>query len=230
MKNQYFGDINDFVKYGLLRALACDDLRTVMAWMLTAPDGRTDGRHTGYLARPERFRDLDPELFDGLAKAIAAKRRSVVVAEELGLLPNARYHRTLLGDDLPSRVAYFDKLLWESRACDVVFFDPDNGLEVPSTPMGRRGSSKYLYWAELEKTLQSGTTIVVYQHFPRVARDTYVAGVRAEIRRRLRSDSLVLRTPRVAFLVIPNKLHDATVRDRARATALRWASLISIDE
>jgi hypothetical protein len=40
MKNQYFGDINDYRKYGLLRMLhSTGDGRLLVAWMLTPDDG-----------------------------------------------------------------------------------------------------------------------------------------------------------------------------------------------
>jgi len=39
MKNQYFGDINDYRKYGLLRLLTDGgDIRTAVCWMLTPGD------------------------------------------------------------------------------------------------------------------------------------------------------------------------------------------------
>jgi hypothetical protein len=44
VKNQYFGDISDYRKYDLLRALAVvGGLKIGVAWMLTPEDGRTDG-------------------------------------------------------------------------------------------------------------------------------------------------------------------------------------------
>jgi hypothetical protein len=44
MKNQYFGDINDYRKYGLLRGLSNrGEIRTAVCWMLTTDDGRGDG-------------------------------------------------------------------------------------------------------------------------------------------------------------------------------------------
>jgi hypothetical protein len=47
MKNQYFGDINDYHKYGLLRQLGKGgQLTTAVCWMLTPDDGRSDGGHT----------------------------------------------------------------------------------------------------------------------------------------------------------------------------------------
>ena len=47
MKDQYFGDINDYRKYGLLRAIIrAGRLRILVAWMLTVDDGSTDGKYT----------------------------------------------------------------------------------------------------------------------------------------------------------------------------------------
>ena len=44
MKNQHFGDISDYRKYGLLRALqSSGDGRLLVAWMLTPDDGSRDG-------------------------------------------------------------------------------------------------------------------------------------------------------------------------------------------
>jgi hypothetical protein len=64
VKDQYFGDVNDYRKYGLLRAiLAGANVRLGVCWMLTAPDSRTDGRHVAYLDNPTKFRRFDHELF-----------------------------------------------------------------------------------------------------------------------------------------------------------------------
>ena len=39
MKNQYFGDINDYRKYGLLRILSTyGPIKTAVCWMLTPDD------------------------------------------------------------------------------------------------------------------------------------------------------------------------------------------------
>jgi hypothetical protein len=60
VKNQYFGDVNDYRKYGLLRTLSGNgQYRIGVCWMLTADDGRTDGRFTGYLAVQQRWRQYD---------------------------------------------------------------------------------------------------------------------------------------------------------------------------
>jgi hypothetical protein len=43
MKDQYFGDVNDYLKYGLLRCFAEAGWRVGVCWMLTPDDGGRDG-------------------------------------------------------------------------------------------------------------------------------------------------------------------------------------------
>ena len=62
MKNQYVADVNDFLKYAFLRAVAKRDLHLTVVWMLTASDAGTDGQRLRYLADPGRFRQVDPLL------------------------------------------------------------------------------------------------------------------------------------------------------------------------
>jgi hypothetical protein len=178
MKDQYIGDINDFHKYALLRALG-DALRAPLrvCWMLTPADGRRDGGRLAYLNGPSEFRNFDPPLFDALAELVSQDRRNVQALQATGLLPNATFHPAILADDSAERDRYFANVHSSLGPDELVFFDPDNGLEVPSTPRGRRGSAKYLYWDELEGALGEGRTICVYQHFPRRPRATFLAGL-----------------------------------------------------
>ena len=66
MKHQYFGDINDYRKYGLLRHLSnFGEITTSVCWMLT-PDteGNADGQKLAYLEKPQKYRHHDPAHFD----------------------------------------------------------------------------------------------------------------------------------------------------------------------
>ena len=57
MKNQYFGDIHDYRKYGLLRAIIeGGELKLLVAWMLTPDDEGADGNIIGYLNDPDPWR------------------------------------------------------------------------------------------------------------------------------------------------------------------------------
>ena len=53
MKNQYFGDVNDFRKYGLLRTLQrASGLAVGVCWFLTIDDHAGDGERRNYLTNP----------------------------------------------------------------------------------------------------------------------------------------------------------------------------------
>lgn len=177
MKHQYFGDVNDYRKYGLLRCLVeSTGVRVGVCWMLTAPDGRRDGRKTEYLRTPAAWKRYDPELFDLLHRFVHKhKQRSLEVMARQRIIPRARYFSSMLTDDRQQRSAYFASMHSSLQSADLIFFDPDNGLEVNSVRLGSRGSSKYLYWHEVAETWESGKGILLYQHFPRVQRNNYVA-------------------------------------------------------
>ena len=50
MKNQYFGDVEDYGKYGLLKYMAKHDVTVAINWYLTENDKRTtDGKFIDYI-------------------------------------------------------------------------------------------------------------------------------------------------------------------------------------
>lgn len=71
MKNQYFGDVNDYRKYSLLRHLEqSTGLSLALCWMLTPSDGSNDGQSTQYLRNPQSWRHIDLPLFDFLSRTV----------------------------------------------------------------------------------------------------------------------------------------------------------------
>jgi hypothetical protein len=209
MKNQYFGDVNDYKKYGLLRILSRNGaMRITVCWMLTESDDRNDGKKTGYLKNPVVWRRFDPELFDSLSGVIRNKKREVKRAEDMGIIPGACYFQRLLFDDPASRTAYFHKLYSFAKESDLIFFDPDNGLEVKSVKKGKRDSSKYIYWDELCRTYELGYSMLVYQHFPRTERKAFINKIKKEIGDRLKiTDMVFFQTTFVLFILILQKKH-----------------------
>lgn len=175
MKDQYVGDINDYRKYALLRALSLEGANRVgVCWMLTPSDGGLDGNKLAYLQQPERFRHYDSALFDILDHAASApNRRRLKTIEHSGAVASAVYHNDLLPDDVARRMAFMDRCAKEFRDTDLIFFDPDNGLEV-SLPKGRKNSSKYLYLDEVAEFYALGKSLLIYQHFPRIERTAFV--------------------------------------------------------
>lgn len=177
MKHQYVGDINDYVKYSVLRAVlgAAGTRRLVVSWMLTADDGGGDGRRLAYLRHPDRYRSVDPDLFDELTRVVDSGSRSISAIESSAILRRTSFYPALLEPGISARDRYFEGLWRQVLERDVVFFDPDNGLDVASVRPGGRGSWRYLYAEELAPLQALNAAAIVYQHFPRVQRDEYVA-------------------------------------------------------
>ena len=184
MKEQYVGDISDYRKYALLRALSAGGINRVgVCWMLTSSDGSSDGNKFAYLSQPERYRSFDAELFEILVRAAGEPdRRRLRSIEESGAIPNTDYFNEVLSDDHLSRSAFMERCSGALANADLIFFDPDNGLEV-SLRKGRKNSSKYLYLDEVAAFYRSGKSLLIYQHFPHVER----AGVVSICAERLRS-------------------------------------------
>lgn len=173
MKDQYVGDVNDYLKYATLRAWSSRGLSVGLAWMKTEPDLRTDGGLTGYLQQPELFRGFDPDLFDGLSEIVAG-RRSIGAVVRARLLAHRFSYEELVGDSRPLRDAWFVGLAELERQASLLFLDPDNGLEVPSVPRGRVGSRRYLFLDEIRTLHHREQAVCIYQHFPRVQRGRYL--------------------------------------------------------
>jgi hypothetical protein len=223
MKNQYVGDVNDYVKYSVLRGLMRGELPLVVCWMLTEPDGRGDGRLTAYLSQPHIYRRYEPPLFDGLRELVERRRRTVGAVEESGLLDGAQFHSPTPTDNAAERQRYFDALWRASRPGSLLFFDPDNGFEVPSVLKGRRNSARYLFWDEASESYRRGHSLLVYQHFPRVQRPYYVKGLLERVAAVTGvAGPFSVFTRRVAYVFVPQPAAHEWLYGRAQALVRRW--------
>jgi len=231
MKNQYFGDINDYKKYALLRLLSnSGEMKIAVCWMLTADDQRSEGQRITYLSQPTKWRMYDAALFDRLLPCLTdPTKRNVSWAEIAEVVPGAKYYTELLIDNRFERERYFRELGEFVRTCDLTFFDPDNGLEVKSKPYGRRDSSKFLYWRELERVWADGQSILLYQHFRREERAEFTRAIAADIQQRLRtSDVITFSTAHVLFVLVPQMQHRAHCLQQSERVAQVWGSTIEV--
>lgn len=231
MKDQYFGDVNDYRKFGLLRGLTSErDLRLSICWALTRSDGRTDGSKTQYLENPSIWRRFDPELFAFLRQQVVDRGdRRVGAIEGTRVLGDCNFFSETLPREEAARDGYFERLCDLAARTDLVFFDPDNGLGVKSTPRGCPNSEKYVYPSELASVFSLGPSILLYQHFPRRPRTQFTQWLARSLCELLGSERAVaFITPHVLFLLVPNRRHWAALRAGAERVAGRWSGQIGV--
>ena len=208
------------------------ELGIAICWALTEADGRSDGKKIQYLDRPNEWRKYDEVVYDHLRHHVIERGvRHVNSLREPELIFNCRYFDQVISDDLYLRAKYFETFFKRAKGANLVFFDPDNGLGVKSVPKGKKRSSKYIYWDELETTYRSGHSILLYQHFPRKERTSFVHGLVQKFKT-LKGLPCVISycTPYVAFLLLPQPRNENYFLNKTRFISENWGELIKIKE
>jgi hypothetical protein len=179
VRHNFVNDIGDYAKYALLRAIcasSADLIRLGVIWYLTDhAEQNGDGRKRAHLSQ-NGWEDLDPELLAAMRRIENARQDqddlNVALIESSGVLPPGTVY---FSEPIPrvhggtlQRVA--DRAAWFGRArsavvgSDLVFLDPDNGLQVRSAPLTSPLASKYATVAEIAALLDDGTGVILYQH------------------------------------------------------------------
>ena len=165
MKDDYVGNLGDYGKYGLLRALSGvhppgKRLSLGVIWYQTHPKGEPRGNFD-YLDQ-RKYKDCDPALFEGLKAIRDDSRRSLRSIEESGILgDDAKFFDERVPRDPSARELWFDKALQEVMEQDVIFLDPDKGLRVGRTS---NGPEQHATINELKKVIERGKIAIVYHH------------------------------------------------------------------
>jgi hypothetical protein len=173
MKNQYFGDVSDFLKYDLVLTLIerLDDTRGFVLISMLTPD---DGSGNGGIINYDGGRRRCLEAF--LKRCVRRDRRLINLRIFMSSMEHVEY-RPYRDDEYfrhEEREDYFNSIDPRLLMGAVVLIDPDNGLEVKS--MRRKNGHKYLRYGELRRVYHMAgddSLIMVYQHIPRVKRETY---------------------------------------------------------
>lgn len=225
MKHQYFGDVNDYIKYGLLRCLSQASLHIGVCWMLTPDDQRSDGHKTQYLTQPDGWMAHDPYLFKHLSQTIRLPDgRNLRHIEGRHHIKHAKFFGDIVPDSHSGRADWAKNMLASLKGCDLVFFDPDNGIEVPSKAIGYKDSSKYIYWSELAEAWKQSKALLVFQHFPRVKRDRYIPARVAEMQARLPDSSVIpLQSSNVLFLLAYRATHANQIDQAIHLIEKQWS-------
>ncbi|MCE5191191.1 MAG: hypothetical protein LLG08_05460 [Actinomycetia bacterium] len=187
MKNQYFADRNDFFKYDLALYLIERIpilLRFTFVPMLTPNDDGGDGNLTSYSVLGQRRPDLHAFLMECLVDD--SRRQVGSLAEYLATrhaIVDYYLHHENEHFDPRFREGYFGSIPACALDSAVILLDPDNGLAVPSMIAAKR--HKYLQFDDLSKLasdMSPTSVLLVYQHWPRMSRETAFAAICARIR------------------------------------------------
>ena len=173
MKNQYFGDVTDYIKYGILRHFSRTGFQVGVHWALTPDDNSTDGSKTSYLLRHGEWRKYDPAIYDALSIHLHEKCRDVNIVEKQGFIPNAVYCNEVWTNDPSLRMRSLGNFILGLNRSSLVFLDPDNGIATSTVRAGSRVAYKYVFPDEIKFVWDAGHSVVIYQHFPRVERTSY---------------------------------------------------------
>lgn len=170
MQDKYAGDFGDFVKFSLLRAVSQGKSLGVAWYAFPNEDGKNDGKHVKYLREPERWKHLDPEVYEALRKVVEGPR-VIHALENASILPGARFANELLRHDAPAyaereiwRKQWFERTLGNLKDCQIVFADPDNGLRTDEN--WRAGKKKHWKSIPLREVgaLAENRTAIIYHH------------------------------------------------------------------
>ncbi|SPE59260.1 hypothetical protein SBV1_3080002 [Verrucomicrobia bacterium] len=156
MQDRFIGDIGDFAKYGLLRALAgvhpqeAPELSLGVVWY------RVPDSNINYLNDPQGPGNCDPPLFGELKRLVGSNQRTIAAIEQAPIWPRGtNFFRLQAVKRVPSAESdpWLDAAVNEVGKCKLVFLDPDNekrgivgGTAVEANPGGwhdRRASQGY---------------------------------------------------------------------------------------
>ena len=231
MQDNYVGDIGDYGKYGLLRAVTASGLLLAVNWYCAVPrrpSKQEDGKFTSYLEKPEAYRHYDPELFDCLAY-IVKNTRSITSVENSGILKAQFFEEVLTGTP---RYQWHENALAATAGADIVFLDPDNGLETAK--MRQRGhiKDKHAKWQEVKDYYDRGQSVILYQHRPQMTKkETCIQGVLDFQNSFLKADStLLLEYPRYTnryYFIFAHDVHRAILEDLYHSVTQIWNGLCS---
>lgn len=179
VRHNFVNDIGDYAKYALLRALYANgpvDVRLGVIWYLTEHAAHNgDGRKRAHLS-DGGWQELDPDLLqamrriEGRLHSQGDLNLSLIESSEILPAETAYFSEAVpyAGRTAQQRAA--DRAAWFERArkavedCNLIFLDPDNGLEVRSAPVTSPQAGKYATVPEITALLESGAAVVLYQH------------------------------------------------------------------
>ena len=181
MQDRYAGDIGDYGKFAMFRAMEAQGLKLGINWYRTetaAFEIHDDGKYR----IPEKFETCDPQLSAALNAIFdSVDNRSVQKLERANLLKCEHYISELVPRNIGERLGWHRRALTYFNDCDLVFLDPDNGLNVKSVKQGSQKSVKYVWLDEITDYISNRKSVIFYNHRPRKKAAAYFSEYSARL-------------------------------------------------
>ena len=259
MQDRYAGDVGDFGKLGLLRHLCGEtaqdkhpSLKPGVIWYKSIPGTRENAQNHGKFIRfldesdenNRRFKACDGDLYEALRHVVDTGRSIDALRRVLAgqcpefrpgapLLPKALYwpNDVCHGKKKSTcpRADWFQSAFEATAKCDIVFLDPDNGIECANLRPTQGKSRKYAFRCEVGKLIARGQSVVVYHHTGRLG-GTAKQQVQWHLQK-LRDELSLAQDPfgvlfhrggTRAFLILPAQKHYAALLERTSALVQKW--------
>jgi hypothetical protein len=100
---------------------------------------------------------------------------------------------------------------------------PTNGLDAPSRPKGRKNSSKLVYRDEVADHYAARGSILLYQHFAREHRPTFLTRIAANLSESLPAATIwSFPTANVVFFLAASREHAQSLADVVSEISTKW--------
>lgn len=185
MQDRYVGDIGDYGKYGLLRALtgtglkSGDGLKLFINWYKTCQNNKKfnknkDGKFINYLndENASKYDKYDNDLYYKLQSIVNTNRSLEEIECPEAKILNATFYNNIVCSG-PLRLEWHRRSLKNSEGSDVVFLDPDNGIETKKMREEKKNSVKHVKWDEISDYYLNHS-VIIYQHQPRVKYEIFI--------------------------------------------------------
>lgn len=177
MQDRFVGDIGDYCKLGLLRALTESELTLAINWYKTEPESikvseLKHGKFIDYLSI-EQYKKYDSQLFKKLKKLIDKNSRNI------NSINKSIVNAISYSDPVPKN---HDRQAWHTTALatlggtDVVFLDPDIGIETRSKISKNSHPRQYVRWSEITDYYKpkQNQSLIIYQDFQRMEENDFL--------------------------------------------------------
>lgn len=227
MKNQYFGNRNDYLKYSLLRILSDNGANKIaVCWMLT----NNDSHFRPPILAPRELSSLDPILYKALRQSLEDRREySVSVIQREQLIEGAMFYSEPMQNDGKAREEYFEHFLLHAKGASIVFLDPDRGIEIDKMKGSDR--EKYIFYDEIRSIYSYGFSVFDYQRHQQNAHlvKSAIENKAWKILSNTQAKEVIgFKAKDVSFFLIPQDDHKERLQARVDEAKSTWEPKITV--